>query len=172
MVREHHWLNEHEFEQTPGEDRGVWCATFHRISKSWAWLSDWTTRGKYCWQEEKFLHMNLHVSKTSRSGKCFFFYYIKTVCVCVCVCMCECVLIHVRLFATPWTIPVRILWPLDFPGKNTRVGYHFLLQGIFMTQGSNPHLLPVSLSLAGRFFTTWDTWEAQTPYTSWVTGYT
>ena len=30
---------------------------------------------------------------------------------------------------------------LDFPGKNTGVGCHFLLQGIFMTQGSNPYLL-------------------------------
>ena len=28
-----------------------------------------------------------------------------------------------------------------FPGKNTRVGCHFLLQGIFPTQGLNPHLL-------------------------------
>ena len=28
-----------------------------------------------------------------------------------------------------------------FPGKNTGVGYHFLLQGIFPTQGSNPYLL-------------------------------
>ena len=27
------------------------------------------------------------------------------------------------------------------PGKNTRLGYHTLLQGIFLTQGSNPHLL-------------------------------
>ena len=25
----------------------------------------------------------------------------------------------------------------DFPGKNTGVGCHFLLQGIFLTQGSN-----------------------------------
>ena len=25
----------------------------------------------------------------------------------------------------------------DFPGKNTRVGCHFLLQGIFLTEGSN-----------------------------------
>ena len=25
--------------------------------------------------------------------------------------------------------------------KNTRAGYHFLLQRIFLTQGSNPHLL-------------------------------
>ena len=29
----------------------------------------------------------------------------------------------------------------DFPGKNTGVGCHALLQGIFLTQGSNPHLL-------------------------------
>ena len=29
----------------------------------------------------------------------------------------------------------RLLCPLDFSGKNTGVGCHFLLQGIFMTQG-------------------------------------
>ena len=29
----------------------------------------------------------------------------------------------------------------DSPGKNTGVGYHALLQGIFLTQGLNPHLL-------------------------------
>ena len=40
----------------------------------------------------------------------------------------------------------------DFPGKNTRVGCYFQLQGIFLTQGSNPHLLQVSC-VAGRFFT-------------------
>ena len=31
--------------------------------------------------------------------------------------------------------------PLDFPGRNTGVGCHFLLQGVFPTQGSNPCLL-------------------------------
>ena len=31
--------------------------------------------------------------------------------------------------------------PRDFPGKNTGVGCHFLLQGNFLTQGSNPHVL-------------------------------
>ena len=36
---------------------------------------------------------------------------------------------------------------------------HFLLQGIFYTQESNPHLLQVSC-LAGEFFTHWATWEA------------
>ena len=44
---------------------------------------------------------------------------------------------------TPWTIyPTRLLCPWNFPGKNTRVGFHFLLQGIFPTQRLNPHLLP------------------------------
>ena len=35
----------------------------------------------------------------------------------------------------------RLLCPWDFPGKNTRVGCHFLLQGIFLTLGSNLHFL-------------------------------
>ena len=47
----------------------------------------------------------------------------------------------VQLFGTPWTVPAKPLCPWDFPGKNTGVGSHFLLQGIFPTQGSNPCLL-------------------------------
>ena len=30
---------------------------------------------------------------------------------------------------------------MEFPSKNTGVGCHFLLQGIFLTQGLNPSLL-------------------------------
>ena len=37
--------------------------------------------------------------------------------------------------------PTRFLCPWDFPGKDTRVGCHFLLQGIFPTQVSNPRLV-------------------------------
>ena len=36
--------------------------------------------------------------------------------------------------------PARLLCPWDYLGKNTGVGYHFLLQGIFPTQGSNSGL--------------------------------
>ena len=56
------------------------------------------------------------------------------VCVCVCVYTCACaqLLNCVQLFASP---------PLNFPGKNTGAGCHILLQGIFLTQGSNLHLL-------------------------------
>ena len=36
--------------------------------------------------------------------------------------------------------PTRLLHPWNFPCKSTGVGCHFLLQGIFPTQGSNPGL--------------------------------
>ena len=37
--------------------------------------------------------------------------------------------------------PAKLPCPWDFPGKNTEVGCHFLLQWIFLTQGWNLHLL-------------------------------
>ena len=52
-----------------------------------------------------------------------------------------CVHAQLWLFATHKLLPSRLLRPWDFPGKNTRVGCHFLLQRIFSTQGSNPSLL-------------------------------
>ena len=45
--------------------------------------------------------------------------------------------------------PSRILRPWDSPGKSTRVGCHFLLQGIFLTQRSNLHLLLLLLWQVG-----------------------
>ena len=38
-------------------------------------------------------------------------------------------------------VDCRLLCPWDFPGKNTGVGCHALLQEMFLTQGLNPHLL-------------------------------
>ena len=54
--------------------------------------------------------------------------------------------------------PTKLLCLWDSPGKNTEVGCHTLLQGIFPTQGLNPHLLSLLL-------TTWEdsssaTWKA------------
>ena len=43
--------------------------------------------------------------------------------------------------ATPWTVPARLLCPWNSSGKNTGVDSHSLLQGIFLTQGSNPGFL-------------------------------
>ena len=47
----------------------------------------------------------------------------------------------VRLFATLWTVACQVPLSMDFSGKNTGVGCHFFLQGIFPLQGSNLHFL-------------------------------
>ena len=45
--------------------------------------------------------------------------------------------------------PAKLFCPWDSPGKNTEVGSHSLLQGLFLTQG-----LKLGLTLiAGRLFT-------------------
>ena len=48
---------------------------------------------------------------------------------------------HVQLFVTLWTVVHWLFCPGDSPGKNTGVGCHALLQGIFPNQGSNLCLL-------------------------------
>ena len=66
--------------------------------------------------------------------------------------------------------PARLLCPWDFPHKNTGVSCHFLLQGIFPNQGSNPHLLHL-----GRWILyPWATWKpilSPTPHSFFRKGY-
>ena len=55
----------------------------------------------------------------------------------------------------PWTIASRVPCPWNSPDKNTGVDSHFPLQGIFLTEGLKPHLLPwkvesLPLSQQGR----------------------
>ena len=47
---------------------------------------------------------------------------------------------RVRLYVSPWTGAYQARPSMEFPGKSTGVGCHFLLQGIFLTEGSNPGL--------------------------------
>ena len=65
-------------------------------------------------------------------------------CVCVCVCVrmhsCECSVVSDSL-PVHGLWPTRLLCPWNFPGSNTGVGTHFLLQGIYSIQGLNPCLL-------------------------------
>ena len=44
---------------------------------------------------------------------------------------------RVRLFVTPWTVARQVPLSMGSPAKDTGVGCHALLQGIFPTQGSN-----------------------------------
>ena len=62
------------------------------------------------------------------------------VCVCVCVCVSRSVMSNSLQPHGLWF--TRLLCPWASPGKNTGVGWHALLWGIFLTQGSNlglPH---------------------------------
>ena len=51
MVGRHYWLTGHEFEQTLGDREAAlaiweiehWRAAVYGVTKSWTWLSDWTT---------------------------------------------------------------------------------------------------------------------------------
>ena len=45
-----------------------------------------------------------------------------------------------RLFATPWTVAYKAPLAMEFSRQEYWSGLHFLLQGIFPTQGSNPGL--------------------------------
>ena len=54
-----------------------------------------------------------------------------------------------------WSSREEIPHPWESPGKNTEVGHHFLLQGIFLTQELN-----LCLCIAGGFFTDQATREA------------
>ena len=54
--------------------------------------------------------------------------------------------------------PTRLLYPWNSLGKNTGVNCHFLLQGIFLTQGSNSNFLHLP-ALKHGFFTISATWE-------------
>ena len=68
---------------------------------------------------------------------------------CVCVKLLSCV----QLFVTPQMQPTSILCLWNSPGKNIGMGCHFLLQGIFLTQGLNPgfvHCRQITYHLSHR----------------------
>ena len=58
----------------------------------------------------------------------------------VCGCVLNC-LSHVRLFPTLWTVARQAPLSIGFSKKETGVGCHTLIQGIFPTHGSNLGLL-------------------------------
>ena len=88
--------------------------------------------------------------------------------------VCVCVPSRVRLCMTVRTVAHQAPRPWDTPGKNTGVDCQLLLQGIFPTQGSNPHLLHcrvLTTEPSGRPLhriwkhdLTWPLWRAMCQY--------
>ena len=106
-------------------DKEAWCASVHGITKSRTQLSNWTevypvqqirTEATLSGQQE-MANKRTYIFKYYSP-----FFQIITVFVCV--------LSQVWLSATPWTVPIRLLCPWNFLGKNTGVDSHSLLQGI------------------------------------------
>ena len=65
----------------------------------------------------------------------------------MCVCVCGCARAQLCLtLCDPMDVAHLAPLSMGFPGKNTGVGCHFLLQGVFLS--------PESPALAGGFFTT------------------
>ena len=48
---------------------------------------------------------------------------------------------HAQLYATLWSVAHQTPLSMGFSKQEYWSGLHALLQGIFLTQGSNPHLL-------------------------------
>ena len=132
-------------------DRGAWQAIACGVAKSQTRLSVHTQRDQ---------SLNL-VLKSFQQSLCLGVYSLanfwerlgvlldKNTCTswlvctcCVLLCICQLSRSVVSDSLQPHKLqPTRLLSPWNFPGKNTGVGCHFLLQGIFPTQGSSPGLL-------------------------------
>ena len=127
MAGRHHWPNGHEFKQTPMmvkshygkmvQDREACCAAVHGVAKSQTQLSVWTTsdcRVKSLWDP-----LNHKTWETQLA---------------VCLVIQSCLTLCDPMDCSPPGSTVHG----DSPVKNSGVGCHALLQGIFPTQGLNP----------------------------------
>ena len=79
-------------------------------------------------------------------------------------CACTQSLSRVRLFATPWTVARQASVSMSFPRQEYCSGLPFPPPGHLPDPRIEPASL-LSLALAGGYFTTWVTWEAQPMHT-------
>ena len=100
-------------------DREAWRAAVHGVAKSWTRLS-WTELVCMCQSQSPYLSP-LSPLPSRKHGVS------RSV-------MSDSLQPH-------GPQPTSLLCPWDSAGKNTGVNCHFLLQGIILTRGSNPHLL-------------------------------
>ena len=125
----------------------------YEVIKKYRWVEiiDWepdTHPGSY----EDMKNSGTWINNTNSSTlKCYLTDVLLSVYVCVCVCVCErerereterdsCSVVSDSL--RPHGLePTRFLCPRNSAGKNTGVGCHSLLQGIFPPWGSNPDRL-------------------------------
>ena len=143
------------------KEREAWHTAVHGVTKSQTRLRDWTTTKLYkLFRSSSGEPGVVHIHMFSHS------LFVDITELCVLQFLKDYIFLHLdgcclvaksglTLFATPWTVAHRILCTWDFPGKNTGLSCHFLLQGIFPTQGSS-HISWI----ARRILYNSATWEA------------
>ena len=89
-----------------------WRAAVHGVAKSWTWL--WVNSGSWWWTGRPGLFQSMGWQRVGHNW-----------------------VTELNSTELKW----KLLSPWDFPSKNTGMGCHALLQGIFSIQGSNPGLL-------------------------------
>ena len=117
-------------------DRESWRAAIHGVAKSRTWLSDWTELNDVTWRMSSSLrhtpntaNFSCYLSDNSQPS------CLNLICCSYCLVCNSCpTLLHPQELT-------RLFSPWDFPSKNTGVGSHFLLHGIFLIQRSNLCLL-------------------------------
>ena len=127
-------------------DSEAWCAAIHGLAKSQTRLSDWTELNPLLEPEEMNLVLTPKMSQPS-------FILFTSNCPLAGTTSKQ----HESVSGSAvsnslWPHGLwftRLFWPRSSPGKNTGVGCHFLLQGIFLTQGSSPCVCPASPALQG-----------------------
>ena len=78
----------------------------------------------------------------------------------MCVCVCVCVFSHVQFFVTPWTVACQAPLSMGFSRQEYWRGLPFPTPGDLPNPGIET-TSPEFPALAGGFFTTSATWEAQ-----------
>ena len=118
------------------EPGGLWSMGSQRVGHNWA--TEHTRMNTYYLlrQDAFYNQLCLALDISSQKYTTGYFYMCRYNCWC-CLVAKSCL----TLLLPSELQPDRILFPGDFPGKNTGVSCHFLLQGIFLTQESNPSLL-------------------------------
>ena len=118
-------------------DRAAWHAAIHGVAKNWTRLSCWVELS-WILASDNLVGNHTSVAKSSeRLGKpllsselMFLIFRMRSIFMLSHLSVSDPLRLHGQS-------PTRLLCSWRFPGKNTGVGCHFLLQRIFLTQGSN-----------------------------------